>query len=134
LGGGEAAATVAVALAMALGGLHSRALAHKDAQVKNIAHDNQGVRIVDLTDMRRMDEKNARPDVVGDIGEYTTSLNHVDDADGHGSGSFTRDYTDTFIRTFVPTYTSIVNSAQSELPQAARLSPQDIEAIARAAA
>ncbi|MET1033003.1 MAG: hypothetical protein ABWX94_00725 [Candidatus Saccharimonadales bacterium] len=120
--------------AVALGALHSHSLAHKDAQVKNIARQNRGVRIVDLTDLRRMKDEGAAADVVDDIGKYASSLNHVDDADGRGGGNFARDYTDLFVDTFIPRYVSAINDKTSLLPHSARLSPENIEAIARDAA
>lgn len=116
--------------AVALSALHSQSLAHRDAQAKNIARDNLGVRIVDLTDLRRMTEDNAREDVVDDIGKYVTSLTHVDDVDGDRDRTFSRDYTKVFIDTFVPIYRTGIMAPTSRLPEVARLKPEDIEAIA----
>lgn len=115
--------------AVALGVLHEQALAHKDAQVKNMARDNRGVRIVDLTDMRRMTDEGARDDVIRDISEYVSSLTHVDKADG--GHVFDRDYTQAFINTFPLHYTLSVNTPESRLPAAARMTSDDIAAIAQ---
>jgi hypothetical protein len=105
--------------ALSLGELHYNGIAHVDAQVKNIAADNQGNRYVDLEDSREFALRDSilDPNVVGqllevDVRDCLESLN------GHG--------VDLIDESFTPAYLDIVSMPGSAVPTESML---DSEAI-----
>jgi tRNA A-37 threonylcarbamoyl transferase component Bud32 len=69
------------ACASILARMHSQGYAHRDAQIKNMGVDGRGIRIVDLTQMRRIsipdfsDDMEARLMVLEDFEKLTDSVN-----------------------------------------------------------
>lgn len=118
--------------AVALGGLHYHSLAHHDAQVKNIARDNKGVRIVDLTELRHVgsNEEDARLSVQDDIRKYMASLSHVDDPNGEG---VERKYSEALMDVFVPSYISAAKHGINgqNAPHETLLLPAEVQGIVR---
>jgi len=105
--------------AVSLGELHSVGIVHSDAQVKNIAADNRGVRYVDLEGAQKISQPSGRIDSFTarrlteiDIRTCLESLN------GHGQ--------DLIADSFVPTYHDMVRRPDSTIPQDAVMESDEI--------
>ncbi len=105
--------------AVSLGELHSNGIAHTDAQVKNIAADNRGVRYVDLEGAQELVAASglvnpvaARHLIEMDVRECLESYNGVG--------------VEFIEESFTPPYLDIVTSEGSFVPQEAVLDPQEI--------
>jgi hypothetical protein len=105
--------------ALSLGELHANGIAHTDAQVKNIAADNSGVRYVDLEGAQELamasghvDPYAARRLMEIDVRECFESLN------GHGLEYVSSNFT--------PVYRSLITREDSFVPEASVFDPDDI--------
>jgi hypothetical protein len=105
--------------AISLGELHSNGIAHTDAQIKNIAADNNGIRYVDLEGVQELAMASGHVDAFAakrlieiDVRDCLESLN------GHAA-----DYIE---ESFVPIYRDIVTQPSSLVPAESVLDPQEI--------
>jgi hypothetical protein len=111
--------------AFALASLHHYGLTHGDAQVKNIAYDNRGVRYVDLTALAShapdvgVDPFTVRQRIGGDLRKYVTSL-------AVKSCLETDEYIGPVSEVFAPMYVRIASASESRVPEEARFRSDEI--------
>jgi hypothetical protein len=96
-------------IAVALGRIHLMGITHGDAQVKNFATDNQGIRLIDLESADgfpasgvEFNEELVASRISNDIDTFVNSLNTgIEDYDEH------RDYRKALVSWFIPRYVSV---------------------------
>ncbi len=115
-------------VALALGTLHLMRLSHGDAQVKNFAADNKGIRLIDLESAQgfpfkdgTFNEQLIRNRIAEDIDTFVNSLNA-----GIEDTSRYRDYSGQIGSIFAPKYVRTINVHGSRVPESARMSVCDI--------
>lgn len=115
--------------AFALGKLHHRGLTHGDAQVKNLAVDNQGIRFIDLESVRPFPGRNGQIDPIAtryaievELSTFLASLNTGIDGEP-------RDYSAAIGEIFGPNYHRTVALPQSRVPKEAQVPSKDIVSL-----
>jgi hypothetical protein len=123
--------------AFALGSLHYYGLIHLDAQAKNLAADNVGVRFIDLESAAAfpvtdgvVDPEGTRAGIIDDIQKFAGSLNRpfTEEED-----LAKRDYSVPFKTHFATSYSRAVRLPSSLVPQEARLTPAEVADLQAAA-
>lgn len=111
--------------AFALGTLHHRGLTHGDAQVKNLAVDNKGVRFIDLESAQAFPGKNGRADflrtterIADDIRTFAGSLVSRSEVE--------IDFTEPLTSSFLSRYQRVVRLPSSRVPVEARDAASDV--------
>lgn len=108
--------------ALGLGYLHGLGISFGDAQIKNFAKGNQGVRHIDVESAQTMRNKRGIIDPLEANRKITGNLSCL-----LGSLNRYEDMTASFMKDFVPVYTGMVSQPASRLPEESRLSAKDIE-------
>ncbi len=118
---------------MALAMIHNFGLAHGDAQIKNFASDNHGIRFIDLESAKpfaRTSTGAKDPDAIlyqvkDDISTFVNSLHTGVEVDDSETGIFRSELLDTFS----VLYAEHIKHPSSKLPKDARPKDADIKAI-----
>lgn len=106
---------------LSLGYLNARGINYRDAQIKNNAAGNGGVRHVDPESAESMVEIDGSVDPERAVVKIAASISVLFRSLRRGG-----DYTDTIRDTFIPVYEGMVNQPYSRLPIEARLRADDI--------
>lgn len=115
-------------IALALAKMHLMGITHGDAQVKNFATDNHGIRLIDLESASGFPivQNEFNPDLVAsriseDIDTLVNSFNT-----GIENKLDYRDYDEALERWFIPRYVGAVSLPESKIPKKAQLKPRQI--------